>query len=537
MKVYLFDPTKPEPKYFLEKLYKYKPVEIFSVPDTEHPTFSIFGYNQNTIRFCAGRNSSETVSAQKDEFVRKLLTLSYFYTLFINVPEEEVQEGDYTKKYLFESMYFVTGIGNDVKRRKTKDYFDIETEQKLKTLLPKEIFCDISKSKFKEYKIADVLEINDERVVYRQTAGLVYQESYSDLFKWFNEVCSEITHIWVKTEIFVEDREKAATKKKEFIFPKPRLTHELGSDILKHSLKKYLPEEIFSDASKNAKLVYMIKEITEDQVRFIENETKAEYIDSFTDFYHNVYGSAEFNLMQFYYLVYPLKQYHADFKKEEEELKKRVREEEAKEREEAEAREKANKVKATEKEKEEKREARRTNRLRLQDSPEEIIEEIQEFSEPVPKPKKVISHLNDFSEILKPLPPIEKPKFKPTRKRIETLEFDLTIDSEKLQEFLKGQKELSKVGRIPHYFEVGDVVHCHFHNFRGIITKFGDSEDGTEFENVEIFLRDPKSGKTCVTHSKHFRKDFLYPKYLQLIAKAEDYQNAAYMAVFGDSNK
>jgi len=83
-------------------------------------------------------------------------------------------------------------------------------------------------------------------------------------------------------------------------------------------------------------------------------------------------------------------------------------------------------------------------------------------------------------------------------------------------------------------FEKGDIVQCHYNNFRGVITGFSIT-DGETFVN----LLHPNTGEKCTTKLKHFPNPVFRsasPVYLQLIAKADDYQNEIYKSIW-DINK
>ena len=83
--------------------------------------------------------------------------------------------------------------------------------------------------------------------------------------------------------------------------------------------------------------------------------------------------------------------------------------------------------------------------------------------------------------------------------------------------------------------EVGDIAHCPYYNYTGIITEIKPNQF-PEHPN-HIVLVNPSLGEDknnrCVTKIKTVSVNSPTPSYLQLVMKKEDYNNIGKLTVFG----
>lgn len=79
-------------------------------------------------------------------------------------------------------------------------------------------------------------------------------------------------------------------------------------------------------------------------------------------------------------------------------------------------------------------------------------------------------------------------------------------------------------------FEIGDVAHCTYYNYTGIITEFKQAH-GMDF----IRLHNPNlpAAHICDTRIETNVSGRLYPHYLQLVCKKADYEALAVRTIFG----
>lgn len=79
-------------------------------------------------------------------------------------------------------------------------------------------------------------------------------------------------------------------------------------------------------------------------------------------------------------------------------------------------------------------------------------------------------------------------------------------------------------------FEIGDIAHCPYNNYTGIIIEFKKA-NGIDY----IRLHDPNkpAAHTCDAQLRTDSVNGLHPLYLQLICKKEDYEAISQKQVFG----
>jgi len=79
-------------------------------------------------------------------------------------------------------------------------------------------------------------------------------------------------------------------------------------------------------------------------------------------------------------------------------------------------------------------------------------------------------------------------------------------------------------------FEIGDIAHCPYYNYTGIIKEFKQA-NGQNY----IILHDPNKQPehTCSAKIVTESLNYLHPVYLQLVMKKADYEKINKIKVFG----
>ena len=77
-------------------------------------------------------------------------------------------------------------------------------------------------------------------------------------------------------------------------------------------------------------------------------------------------------------------------------------------------------------------------------------------------------------------------------------------------------------------FEIGDIAHDPYYNYTGEIIEFKNT-NGVDY----IILKSPKNEHPCCSKLRMQSSNDLYPSYLQLVCKKDEYKAISQIKIFG----